>query len=345
MTWSFIGHITDYMTRPKLGNQKHPTLWPSDATAIITNDDGSQSVIGKCRRASFFRYLIDLYHYDTKKYSHYEPLVTQLKKEAEPVDPYMRWIWKQGDLYEEYCLQTSKDSGVYVADQTQIYIPEYNVSGKIDIVVINPNTGKYKIVECKSVYGFNANTVLGSPAQRKNGIMGIPKDNYLMQLGIYQWWYANKSEDFEDALIVCGARDTGKFAEYGLTVEVNEETGNNHIYWYQNFPYPSQTKIDTGISMESITSNYEFISNSIATGIVPDNDYFIQYSDQKIKEMFENGELNKSETARVQKRLEQIEKKASKINKQIDKGDWQCKYCKYKNTCFTPSNKIREISY
>lgn len=343
MAWSFVRHITDYMSRSKLGNQKHPTLWPSDATAIIDNDDGSQSIIGKCRRSSFFRYLTDLYYFDKEKYSHYELLVEQLVTQAEPIDPYMRWIWKQGDLYEEYCLQTSKDSGVYVADQTQIYVPEYNISGKIDIVVLNPETGKFKIVECKSVYGFNANVVLGSPAQRRNGVMGIPKDNYLMQLAIYQWWYANKSDQFEDALILCGARDTGKFAEYGLTVELNEETGKNHIYWYQHFPYAGE-KVDSKITIESITSNYKYIQRCIDSGTIPQNDFLIQYTDSQIIEMYNNDELTKTETARVKRRLEQIEAGSSKINKQIEKGDWQCRYCKYKTICFDQNQNLKPIS-
>ena len=201
MPWSFAEHITDYMSRPRLGNQKHPTLWPSEATAIIKEGE-TEEVIGKCRRSRFFRYLYDCYHYDTEKYSHYKNLIDQIDREKEPTDPYLRWIWKQGDLYEEYCLQTAKESGVYIADQNQVYIPKYNVSGKIDIVTINPETGKYKIVECKSVYGFNANIVLGTPSQRKRGEMGVPKTNYLMQLGLYQWWYANKDDNFEDSLIL-----------------------------------------------------------------------------------------------------------------------------------------------
>ena len=344
MAWSFIGHITNYMTRPRLGNQKHPTLWPSDATAIIPNDDGSKSVIGKCRRSSFFRYLTDLYYFDPEKYSHYEKLVENLAQQAQEVDPYMRWIWKQGDLYEEYCLQTSKDSGVYIADQTQVYVPEFNISGKIDIVSLNPETGKYKIVECKSVYGFNGNMVLGTPSQRKNGKMGEPKESYLMQLGMYQWWYANQNDAFEDALIVCGARDTGKFAEYGLTVELNEETGKQHIYWYPHFPYPG-SKVDSKITIESITSNYKYIQQCIDSGTIPDKDYTIQFTDDEIQSMYEAGTLTKTETSRVKRRLEQIETKSKKINKQIEKGNWQCRFCKFKTVCFDQNQKIKEISY
>ena len=343
MPWSFAEHITDYMSRPRLGNQKHPTLWPSEATAIIKEGE-TEEVIGKCRRSRFFRYLYDCYHYDTEKYSHYKNLIDQIDREKEPTDPYLRWIWKQGDLYEEYCLQTAKESGVYIADQNQVYIPKYNVSGKIDIVTINPETGKYKIVECKSVYGFNANIVLGTPSQRKRGEMGVPKTNYLMQLGLYQWWYANKDDNFEDSLILCGARDTGRFAEFGLTVEKNEETGLNHIYWYPHFPH-SGPKVDSKITIESILSCYKDTQDSLDSGIIPEKDYVLQYSDEKIKTLYETGKLNKSDTARVKKRLEQIEQNRTRINKQLEKGDWQCNFCNYKNICFDKQKQPKEVTY
>ena len=146
MAWSFIKHITDYMSRPRLGNQKAPTLWPSEASMILENEYGEKENIGKCRRAIFFRYLKDNYIF-SEKYSHYKSLIEEIDKHGVDVDPYIRWIWVQGNLYEDYLLNKAKESGVYIGDQTQVYIPKYNVSGKIDIIVINPETSKLSISE------------------------------------------------------------------------------------------------------------------------------------------------------------------------------------------------------
>lgn len=341
--WSFINHVTEYISRPRLGNEKEPTLWPSEASAIITNEYGESVNLGRCRRSIFFRYLKASFKY-FEKYNHYEELVKEIQvKETEP-DTYIKFIWAQGNLYEDYLLENAKKSGVYIADQTQVYIPSHKVSGKIDIVVIDPSDSKYRIVEAKSVYGFNANKVLGSPAERKQGKLGIPKSNYLMQLGLYQWWYANKREEFGDGLIVCGARDTGRYAEFGLTVELNEETNENHIYYYQNEPNPSTSKIDSGISIENILNQYKYVQDCLDSGVIPDRDFILQYSDAKIDTLYSRNQLNKSETARYEKRKQQIQSNRTRVNKQLEKGDWQCSFCNFKKICYKQDKTPRNIS-
>jgi len=340
--WSFIDHVSKYISRPKIGNEKEPTLWPSESSAIIKNSYNEEVNIGKCRRSIFFRYLLASFKY-YEKYSHYSELVKLLKtNEIEP-DKYTQFIWIQGNLYEDYLLNVAKESGVYIGDQTQVYIPSHKVSGKIDIIVIDPETEKYRIVEAKSVYGFNANRILGSPAERKAGVLGTPKESYLMQIGLYQWWYANKREKFGDGLLVCGARDTGKYAEFGITVHENEETKENHIYYYYNNPVKGP-KIDSGISIENILNQFAYIQECLDTGVIPDRDFDIVYDDAKIDLLYTRGELTKSEAERYEKRLSQIENKKTKINKQIEKGDWQCSYCSFKAVCYSSDNSPKTIS-
>ncbi len=340
--WSFINHVTEYISRPRLGDEKAPTLWPSEAAAIMMNEYNEKVNIGRCRRSIFFRFLLASYKY-FEEYSHYSELVEEIKTKATEPDKYIKFIWAQGNLYEDYLLNIAKNSGVYIADQTQVYIPSHKVSGKIDIIVIDPSTEKYRIVEAKSVYGFNASRVLGTPSERKQGQMGVPKPSYLMQLGLYQHWYANKREEFGDGLLVVGARDTGKYGEFGVTVEANEETGEDHIYYYQNDPYPGD-KVDSKISIQNILNQYKYIQNCLDSGVIPDRDFILRYSDQKIDTLYERKQLNKSETQRYEKRKKQIEENSNRINKQIEKGDWQCSFCSYKNICYKQNSEPREIS-
>lgn len=344
MAWSFIKHITDYMSRPRLGNQKAPTLWPSEASAELINEYGEKENIGKCRRAIFFRYLKDSYIF-SPKYSHYKTLIEEIDRSSVETDPYIKWIWVQGNLYEDYLLKTAKESGVYIGDQIQLYIPDYNVSGKIDIVVINPETSKLSIVEAKSVYGFNANFVLGSSADRKDGKLGVPKDSYLMQIGLYQYWYGNKNEEFEEALLVCGARDTGKYAEYKIKVEPDPESETeDDMIWYRGH-HPNVTPwVNSRISIQEILKQYKGIQDALDSGVIPERDFDIEYSDEKIDTLYERGLLNKAETVRYEKRKTQIEEGKTKINKQIEKGDWQCNFCNYKNLCYSSTNTPKEIS-
>ena len=333
--WSFISHITNYLSKPKLGEQKAPTLWPSSATAIKDN-----TILGKCRRQAFFRYAYDSYLY-SEEYDSYKKFYKHIKENKLPVSNYSQWIFKQGQLYEDYCVDLAKESGVFIAGQTSVYIPPFNVSGKIDLVVINPETSKYHIVEVKSVYGFNANSVLGTDAQHKKGFMGEPRESHLMQLGIYQWWYGNASDDFDYALLVYGSRDTGRYGEYKLTVEEAED-GLEYIF-YQGCAPITTSKVNSGISIKSIMENYKRILNALENRVIPPRDYDLLYSQDKIKHMYESGQLGKVDTAQYEKRKKQIEEGKSRVVKPVEKGDWQCRLCEYKNICYNSDSTEKDL--
>jgi hypothetical protein len=327
MTWSFIKHISTYLERPKLSEQKAPTLWPSSATAIV---DGE--ILGKCRRQSYFRFARDSYYFD-KKYEHLEPLVDVVEANKLPPNKYLRWIWIQGELYEEYCVNMAKESGVFIAGQTSVYIPGYNISGKIDLIVINPQTTKMHIVEVKSVYGFNANSVLGTEAQHKKNLIGTPRDSHLMQLGIYQWWYANNNEEFGPGLLTYGARDTGRYAEYLVTVEKGEDD-LDYIFYQGHTPVTTE-KVNSGITIQSILEGYKIVADSVnaETISIPPADFELSYSQEKIDQLYEQGLLSKTDTTQYEKRKKQLEEGKKRVVKAVEKGDWQCRFCDYKNIC------------
>jgi len=334
--WSFIKHVTDYMTRPKFGEQKAPTLWPSSATG--TKDD---QLVGKCRRQAFFRYASDHYLFSSK-YSSYEEFYNHVSENKLPNSTYSEWIFRQGDLYEDHCINLSKEAGVFIATQVSVYIPKFNVSGKIDLIVINPETSKYHVVEVKSVYGFNANSVLGTEAQHKKGIMGEPRDSHLMQLGIYQWWFANNNEDFGPGMLVYGSRDTGRYGEYYVTVEVNPEDDLEYIY-YQPITPVQGIKVNSGISIKSIMKNYHYLMTCVEDKIIPPRDYDLLYSDEKITQLYEAKLLSKADTAQYEKRKKQLEEGKSRVVKKVEKGDWQCRFCNYKTICYDKESKAKEL--
>lgn len=330
--WSFISHITDYLTRPRFGEQKAPTVWPSSATGML-----NEKPIGKCRRQAFFRYASDNYRF-SEDYAEYKKLHEHLTENKLPISRYTQWLFRQGDLYEEYCVNLAKEAGVFIATQTSIYIPRFNVSGKLDLIVINPDTSNYHIVEVKSVYGFNSNFVLGTDAQQKRGIMGQPRDSHLMQLGIYQWWFGNTTDNFGPGLLVYGSRDTGRFGEYQITVEKDESDSLEYIY-YQGIAPVVTEKTNSGISIKSIMENYDYVLTCLKDKVIPERDYEILYSEEKIKELYEAGDLSKADTLQYEKRLKQQEEGKKRIVKAVEKGDWQCRFCDYKTVCYTKDSE------
>lgn len=336
--WSFITHITNYLSKPRLGEQKAPTLWPSSATAI--KDD---NVLGKCRRQAFFRYAYDNYLFSSD-YDNLKPLYKKIKADKLPTSNYSYWIFKQGDLYEQYCIDLAKEAGVFIAEQVSVYVPGYNVSGKIDLVVINPETAKYHIVEVKSIYGFNSNSILGTDAQQRKGHMGEPRESHLMQLGIYQWWYGNSNDSFDHALLVYGSRDTGRYGEFKVTVEVNPDDDLEYIYYEACAPI-STPKVNSGISIKSIMDNYQSTIDALNSFEIPSRDYDLLYSQDRIQQMYEAGELGKVDTAQHEKRLKQIEEGKSKLVKPVTKGDWQCRLCEYRNICYDSDSQEIDLTY
>lgn len=340
-SWSFMSHITDYLKRPRFGQSKAPTLWPSEATAVVENEYGEQVIEGKCRRATYFRYLSECFKYYGDEYAVYEPLVTSIREEYIDVDNYLRWIWEQGNLYEEYCIQAAKNSGVYIADQVQVYMPDHNVSGKVDLVVIDPTTNLYRAVEVKSVYGYGANSVLGTPAQRKLGRLGEPRSSNIIQIALYDWWYTSREQDFGKSLLSYGARDTGRYAEY--IIDTSEDHDGLHRIKYSGISPSTTQQVTTDITIENVLEQYKLIQDCVDSGTVPDRDYALNYSEEKIDALYERGQLNKSDTSRYEKRKQQIADGKTRLIKPVQKGDWQCDRCSYKTICYEANGTPRNL--
>ena len=157
--------------------------------------------------------------------------------------------------------------------------------------------------------------------------------------GLYQWWYGNTTENFGEGLLVYGSRDTGRFAEYKITVE--KEDGKDWIFYQGNCPNTT-AKTNSGISIQSICEQYQYILDCMENNILPERDYDLIYSDEKIDLLYSRGQLNKTETAQYEKRKAQIEEGKDRINKQVEKGDWQCDLCQYRKFCYDDTGAPRK---
>jgi|14_taG_2_1085336.scaffolds.fasta_scaffold02719_3 hypothetical protein len=405
--WAFVEHVTQQLLRPRPGDSKHPTLWPSEASCTFQNEHEETVVAGKCRRSRFFRYLTYSYEF-YPKYKVWRPLVERLKTEAKAVDKYMLWIWAAGELYEEYLIRQSKCSGIFVSEQVPVYVKSHNVSGKKDIVVVNPKTNKLSIVEAKSVYGFGANTVLGTPSQRAKGVMGVPRESNLMQIAIYHWWSASMDDAYEESRLVYGARDTGRYAEY--LVRTVEEEGTIWVEYKPHHPYMGQW-VRTKMTINSILDEFSNTQRAVDGGRIPERDFDQKFSEEKLAVMYERDEFAKGDKEKYEKiqarkaenawilhmqtfedeeelieeavRIRDIllapvnklldayfayeekpeEKKAlAKYDKTrtkliaalravalkkeltpLEKGNWQCSYCKYAPICYDKEGNPQDI--
>lgn len=366
--FSVMNHLTQWLMRPRLGDDKPPSFWPSSAAAI--GKDGS--IHGGCRRKIFLQYLKYVYQYSKKsdgRYNFWNHLIDELEKSLIKDSKYMHWIWEQGNLFEKHIIDLIKESGLFVGEQIQVYIPEYNVSGKIDSIAFNAETGKYIITEIKSIYGANGEKVLGSLWERKNGIAGEPRDYNLMQIAIYQWHYA--TEDFDYGQLIYGDRGHGKYTVF--QVDVDKKSGEIRYRCID----PGETNwVTVPYTIFDILNNYKFLQECVDSGKIPARDFQLKYSDQKltllINESYKIIELDKEEQPikeystieeflinpnNIKGRKFLIESKgnttinkvtAEQYIKYIDRvinggrpvkkpedGDYQCKtFCSYREFCY-----------
>jgi hypothetical protein len=85
--------------------------------------------------------------------------------------------------------------------------------------------------------------------------------------------------------------------------------------------------------MQSIMRNYKSILDALENNEVPDPDYCLEYTEEMIDELYQKDLLNKTDKAQYEKRKQQIEEGKKRVVKPVEKGDWQCKFCDYQNTC------------
>ncbi len=332
--WSLTNHITQFMTRPRVGDPRQPSLWPSDASAQVINEHGETEIVGSCRRATFFRYTIDNFLFDPTKHAKYEPLVDELLRLKIEPEKYMRWIWEAGKLFEDHVIEQAKQSGVYVAEQVQIVIPEYNIVGKLDLIVRNPDTGGFIAEEVKSVYGHNANNILGTPTKRK---LGKPREGNMMQLAIYDWHLKKRMSGLEDSRLLYGARDTGRYAEFSVSAESGKGIE------YQAVSPWLESPVTSPITIDAMLQEYKYVEAAFQAGDVPNKDFDLAHSDERLQTMYDRDEMSKTKREAyekiLQRRQENIERVAEgkapkKELKSIESGDFQCNYCEYRKYCW-----------
>ena len=350
-TWSFFDATIKLLRQPRRGDSKQPTLWPSEAAALITNKYDEEVIVGRCRRATFFRYLIE------KKKFHDTPtplddLIKELKTEKLEVDDYLRFIWAQGNLYEDYIIQTAKKMGVFLGTQEAVYIKEHNISGKVDVEIFDPETGLRSIIEVKSVISMGANEVLGTPAQRRNGQVGKPKHSHMMQIALYLWKRCQThAEEYTYGRLLYGARDTGRCAEYMIDIREDETTGL-HWVWYRAIHPHKLSWSRSALTIEAICEEYDYVDESAKLCNIPDRDYELTYTEDRVELLYQRGKLNRTETKRYEKYRDRGAENAALLAagkpplrelKPLVKGDWQCKRCDWKNVCYDKNDNSAKL--
>ena len=364
------------MAKPRSGDPKPASFYPSAASATV---DGK--TYGSCRREQFLDYLTRVIGYDKvydRQYEDWYSLVEEAMKVVSPNSPKLMWIFAGGSRHEDQLIQEFKNSNMFDSEEVNVYIPGYDVSGRIDLIAHDPDTDLKVIVEVKSVYGPAAESVFGSDWERRNKVPGTPKENNLMQVALYQHWYANKRDNFDSGELIYGERGNGDSVSF--EVIVSKET--TQIAYRQIDPYYAEWVI-APYSVQDILDTYGDQKKNLIEGRLPDRDFSLIYRDDEMlayaKEAYEiildgekdrisveaflenpskakgrkfeiknkkgvNANLTKASTEQFIKYYDRKLHGGREVMKP-EEGSKKCQWCKFQKFCYDKDSNSRYNNY
>jgi len=287
--------------RKKLNHSGDVHVYPSESSRIITDPvTGLDMVVGSCLRQQYFRFnnqLVERGHKAGTLYEKQDVTATQLWKFAASYDT------------EATIIKKCKEAGIWAENHTQFTIPELNIKGELDIVLLDPDTGELVGADVKSVYGYyGEKAVFGSPKDRAAGRKGIPKEEHMMQIALYAWYWRKEIAYFK---ILYFSRGSGQREEYTVSLEPDGED------------YMVMTDGEyAGWNISELHARYEALMDAIDNQEMPKREYDILYSKEYLDELAKAGELSKTDLT------------AWKAGRKVKKGDWRCGYCDFKPNCY-----------
>ena len=296
-------------------------MYPSSASVKL--DDGT--IVGACARKEYYR------AYDCEREG--------------TIDPDSEILFATGDALHDMIVskfkQQTLNTGLFITSVEQsLYRPKYLTSGRTDFTLIEIETQDVYGVEIKSSGDGAIYTMKGSDGKLK------PKLEHLLQCTLYldeytknaikhslvppKGWvllYISRSENWQ-----LKSKPHGSPFKYLWQFYVQlDDKGYIEVFDQEG----SRVSIPK-ISAKMIDERYDFILNSISNKTIPDREFEYQYSEEtfviKAKLDLTEGGLNKKDSEAVAKWLENG---APQGQLNLDKGDFQCRYCDYSKQCYS----------
>ena len=288
-TYDLFESLDEYLTRPKLLTRPESEhFYPSEASVVTYDEHGDQVIHGKCMRAAYFR------------------LANGFK--SAPFEPYSEYIFMLGKIVENQLINYWKEMGIWYDNNVKFYDKENNISGELDVILVEPGTGQMYIGEVKTFYGYMAEKeIFGSKTDKP-----FPKMNNLLQTLVY----LNHFKDtFPYARIIYFARDSGKRRTFKIELE---QEGN--------ILYPKvEGEIIRSFSIQDILARYKELEHYLKTNTIPKNDFELYYDDAKIEDFYQKGKVAKTKYQKY---------KTGKLHSNEKIGDWNCRYCNFSQICW-----------
>jgi CRISPR/Cas system-associated exonuclease Cas4 (RecB family) len=299
MAFDLVKATEEFLCRKRFRGHSDCHFYPSEASVVLTDQFGDRVVHGGCLRASYFRCT---------------------GEEGIPHSARSQSIFELGKAVEKMLVDNWREMGIFVAKSVRFQNPEYNLSGELDVVLRDPETGMLFGTEVKSFYGYQASVeIFGNKSQA-----GKPKKNNLLQTLVYMWEFQRELDHFK---LFYEDRGDGSKRSFDIRI-VPEELEDGSIVHYP--------KIDTSVikafTIEDMYGRYGQLCEHMIKGSVPERDFELYYSNERIEKDHSNGKISDSKLNKFKK----VSKRDGSVRyvERDRPGDWQCSYCKFKDLCW-----------
>jgi CRISPR/Cas system-associated exonuclease Cas4 (RecB family) len=164
-------------------------------------------------------------------------------------------------------------------------------------------------IEIKTGYGYQfEKEVIGKPSKK-----GSPKYDHLMQVMLYLNYF--KTTPLFKMVYI----DRGNVARVEYNITLNKSTGAAIV---------DGRDFNKELTIPNILSRYNLLGKCLEDDTLPRRDYQLQYTDEKIRILYESNRLTKSDA------------KEYESKKKINIGDWRCSYCDYKDYCWKEKKDV-----
>lgn len=247
-----------------------------------------------------------------------------------PLTAYNQLNFDFGNMIEDWVIEKCKKAGIYLDSNVKIVDNNLFLSGEIDILIKNPDTGRKEVIEVKSYNGGNfsaAKEVLGD----KN-TLPKPKDAYLLQVATYLIMLARYGIDTVHLLYI----DKSASKLYNSKQFTVYLKGDDIVYETMHMGQVITLKEDR-FGVKEILDRNATLQTLLEEDYVPPEDYMMSYPEEMVEELFKSGEIP-----------EYKYKAYKKSPMTVELGSWVCQYCPYgKNpetgdsTCINVTNDTK----
>ncbi len=292
---------------------------PSEASATIQTPFGLLTK-GSCKRKTWFR-------------------LKDVPKTSDQILPHQMQRMNVGKYVENAIIETCKREGLYVANNVpfQVTMDGIEIAGELDAVLRTEPCGTERyIAEIKSMYGYYAQKSIFGKFIGSGKEPGVPKDSYLMQIGLYLNHFSRLPKDSPyyisfGAIFVCDRGD-GHFGVFDVWLEEevvvinDDETLARHKIYYSSDDM-GVPRTAAPFSIEDILSSYRTVKDALSGETPPEKDYTLQYTKEQVETYHEAGLISAS----AYKKWSASHGPRGKGKEQL--GDWQCSYCDWAAHC------------